>query len=119
MTMAGKKCTQKYFKTLTEKQLVKDDVVTACLDLDSSPRTISFLVNGENMTTAFEIPEVDPEPEPEEEEAEEEEQKEEEKKEEEKKEEETKEEEKKDEETKEEEKKEEEKVEEKKEENGE
>ena len=35
-------------------------MVTACLDLDSSPKTISFLINGENQTTAFEIPDVDP-----------------------------------------------------------
>ena len=35
-------------------------MITACIDLDSSPKTIFFLVNGENQTTAFEIPEVDP-----------------------------------------------------------
>merc|ERR1739838_1177125 len=65
ITMAGKKCTQKYFENFTETPLAKGDVVTACLDLDASPRTVSFLVNGENATTAFEVPEVDPEPEPE------------------------------------------------------
>merc|ERR1739838_143309 len=67
IAMDGKKCTQKFFSDFLATPLAVGDVVTACVDLDSSPKRLFYLVNGEARGNAFELPEVD-QPEEEEEE---------------------------------------------------